>query len=112
MTDAWTMTIRLASDGSGLTVTLPDQPYPVFGALSSLALPQGQEIVPIETAAAFVAPSGTPIYTAIGLPEGLTINPSTGEITGAPTELQPARTVTISVAVGDAANAARASFVM
>ncbi|MEO1206350.1 MAG: Ig-like domain-containing protein [Pseudomonadota bacterium] len=82
----------LVTDGEGgfddATVTVvvgdPAPAVPTVTPLTPAGGPDGETIKPIDTGAAFLEPDGHPLtFTATGLPEGLTIDPMTGEITGA-----------------------------
>jgi hypothetical protein len=69
----------------------PDPPPPavppsLIGLLVDLDFTVGQAITPVDTSTLFDPGSGTGlVYSATGLPEGVTINTVTGVISGAPT---------------------------
>jgi len=74
--DEATVTVHVADDDPGMPTgtDLPDRD-----------LTEGEEITPIDVSGHFSDPTGQPLtFTAIGLPAGLVIDPTTGVITGIP----------------------------
>ena len=61
-----------------------DEVPPTAGApVAAASSPDGTAIAPIDTASHFVSPNGLPLtYAATGLPAGLSIDPTSGRITG------------------------------
>lgn len=87
-TDSFTYTV---SDGQGGTATATatiavDSPAPngpVANPLAPASLTDGETIASIDISGDFVDPNGDPLtFAAVNLPQGLTIDPSTGVITG------------------------------
>ena len=74
--------VTMSDDFGGATanVTITVLSYLDYGTPGALA--QGAPISPLAPAA---GPEGTPSFAATGLPDGLTISATTGEITGTPT---------------------------
>ena len=65
------------------TWTVDNVPPTAATAIAPASSPDGQAIVPIDTASHFNNPNGLPLtYSVTGLPTGLSIDPSTGMITG------------------------------
>ena len=65
------------------TWTVKDVPPVTHGAVTAVSYPDSATITAIDTAVAFSSPIGlTLTYSAVGLPTGLSINTTTGKITG------------------------------
>ena len=80
-----------ATDDKGATasetfVWRVDEIAPTAGApVATVSAPDGATIAPIDAGSHFADPNGLPLsFSATGLPDGLTINPATGLITGTP----------------------------
>jgi VCBS repeat-containing protein len=87
-TDTFTYTV---SDGQGgtdtatvtVSVGVANLDVPTSTPIVPAALVDGEVIAPIDVSGSFVDPNGDPlVYSAIGLPEGLVIDPATGVISG------------------------------
>lgn len=80
---------------------------PSLGPITNRNTAQNATIAPINLTVA--DPDGSPLtFTHTGLPHGVTINPNTGQITGAPTN---AGTYNVTVFVSDGLKTASSSFV-
>ena len=70
------------------------------GAIPDQQFEQGTVIAPIDTSAIFTDPDGDPLtFSADQLPDGLALNPATGEISGTPLTVE---TVAVTVSATDA----------
>ena len=65
------------------TWSIDDVPPSVVGSLAGQRFADGTNTISIATAGGFASPNGLPLtYAASGLPKGLTIDPSTGLVSG------------------------------
>ncbi len=74
---------KSASTGEALTWTITDTPPTASGSLANKTYADATANISIATAGAFTSPNGLALsYAASGLPAGLSIDPSSGIITG------------------------------
>ncbi len=72
-----------AATREGLTWVVSDTPPTADGALANQSYADSTAAISIATSSGFTSPNGLALtYTATGMPEGLSIDPSTGLITG------------------------------
>ncbi len=75
----------IGSDGTNLSTSLTSQPVKILNTLPAVAYPnlESSEGETVNVSVAVTDPDGdTLTYAATGLPPGLTLNPTTGQITG------------------------------
>lgn len=89
-TDSFTYILEDANGGRdeatvSINVGIVGPDTPVATPLTPQTVDEGSLIVPIDVSGNFTDPNGDPLtFTATGLPDGLSIDPNTGQITGAP----------------------------
>ena len=72
-----------AATSETFTWVVDDTPPTAGAPVPAASAPDGTTIAPIDTASHFGSPNGLPLtYSATGLPAGLSIDPTTGQITG------------------------------